>query len=62
MAFREELDKEYVDFAVKLNDRQSLKANSDILEQFNLEISKVSDRPFSLDNLHTKCKFFGLWF
>ena len=28
MASREELDKEYVDFAVKLNDRHMLKANS----------------------------------
>ena len=62
MASREELDKEYVDFAVKLNDRHTLKANSDILEQFNWEISKVSDRPFFIRQFVHKVRILGSWF
>ena len=59
MASREELDKEYVDFAVKLNDRHTLKANLGILEQHNLEIFKVSDRLFFIRQFAHKVHIFG---
>ena len=59
MASREELDNEYVDSAVKLNDRHMLKANSGILEQYNLEIFKVSDRIFPPRPFACKVHIFG---
>ena len=43
MASREELDKQYVDFTVKLSDRCCLRSDSDILGMFNLEIFTVSE-------------------
>ena len=59
MASREELDKEYVEFAVKLNDRHMLKANLGILEQYNLEIFEVSDRLFFIRQFVCKVRIFG---
>ena len=43
MATREELDKDYVHFAVKLSDKHHLTADSDILNSLNLEIYTVSE-------------------
>ena len=59
MASKEELEKEYVDFAVKMNDRHSLKSNSDILEWLNVEISTVSDGAFFNRQFACKVHNFG---
>ena len=62
MSSREELDKQYVDFAVKLSGRHCLRSDSDILGTFNLGIFTVSEGAIFTRQFMCKVHILASWF